>query len=564
MIHFDHRKYRPAPGLAMPNRQWPDRTIQQAPIWASVDLRDGNQALLEPMGVGQKRRLWALLVRLGLKQIEVGFPAASQPDFDFVRWLIEQGQIPADVTVQVLVQARQDLIRRTFEALAGAPRAIVHVYNSTSPVQRDWVFGSDREGVKAIARDGARWVREEAARYPETHWTFQYSPESFTATEPDYAVEVCEAVLDEWQPTPDHPCILNLPATVEVASPNHFADQVEWFATHISRRASVILCVHTHNDRGGAVAAAELALLAGADRVEGTLLGNGERTGNMDIVTLALNLYSQGIDPGLDLSRPDEILAVVAECTGIATHPRHPWVGELVYAAFSGSHQDAIRKCLKRQGADTPWQVAYLPIDPTDLGRTYQEVVRVNSQSGKGGVAFVMERDHGLNLPRWLQVELAQVVQRESERRGGEIDGETMVRLFLERFVCDQAPRQLAGYRLSRNGHDQLEVRIGSATGEYTLHGEGQGAIAAFVDAWTRAFGQAIQVLDYQEHAIGAGTDAEAAAYALLNVDGARVAGAAIDQDVVGASLRAVLSALNRTAPAAGAREPTMARALAA
>jgi 2-isopropylmalate synthase len=557
MVPFDHRKYRPGPVLAMPNRQWPDRTIEQAPIWASVDLRDGNQALLEPMVPEQKRRLWQLLVRLGLKEIEVGFPAASQPDYDFVRWLVEADQIPSDVTVQVLVQAREDLIRRTFESLSGVPRAIVHLYNSTSPVQRDWVFGSDREGVKAIAVQGARWVREAATRYPQTRWTFQYSPESFTATEPDYALEVCEAVMDEWQPTPEWPCIINLPATVEVASPNRFADQVEWFATHVRRRDALILSVHTHNDRGGAVAAAELALLAGADRVEGTLLGNGERTGNMDLVTLAMNLYSQGIDPGLDLSNPDEILSVVVGCTGIETHPRHPWVGELVYTAFSGSHQDAIRKSLQRQRPDAPWQVAYLPIDPRDLGRTYQEVVRVNSQSGKGGVAFVLERDFGLSLPRWLQVELAQVVQRESERRGGVIDGVGIEHLFREHFVHDQGPNRLLGYRLSRNGHDRIEARIGGPAGEVTLIGEGQGAIAAFVDAWTGgrcgAFVtpsyQAISVIDYQEHAIGEGTDAEAAAYCLLNLDGTRVAGAAIDQDVVGASLKAVLSALNRAAP---------------
>ncbi len=564
MTRFDHHKYQPGSVLAMPHRQWPDRTLRQAPIWASVDLRDGNQALLEPMGVAQKRRLWQLLVRLGLKQIEVGFPAASQPDYDFVRWLITANQIPANVTIQVLVQARDDLIRRTFEALAGVPRAIVHVYNSTSPVQRDWVFGSDQAGVKAIAVAGARRVRAEAARYPDTHWTFQYSPESFTATEPDYALEVCEAVIAEWQPTPAHPCIINLPATVEVASPNRFADQVEWFATRVSRREAVIISVHTHNDRGGAVAAAELALLAGADRVEGTLLGNGERTGNMDLVTLAMNLYSQGIDPGLDLSHPDEILAVVAECTGIPTHPRHPWVGELVYTAFSGSHQDAIRKCLKRQTADTPWQVAYLPIDPHDLGRSYQEVVRVNSQSGKGGVAFVMERDFGLNLPRWLQVELAQVVQRESEQRGGEVAGEDIHRLFRAHFVRDQGPVRLLGYRLNRNGHDELEVRLATAAGERLLKGAGQGAIAAFLDAWTGASGRVIQVLDYQEHALGEGTDAEAAAYVLLTLDGQRVAGAAIDQDVVGASLKAVLSALNRGADAAREAASPQTQALAA
>ncbi len=546
MHRFDHRKYSPAPRVELPNRQWPDRVVERAPIWASVDLRDGNQALVEPMGVAEKRRLWHLLVRLGVKEIEVGFPAASQPDFDFVRWLIEGRQIPEDVTIQVLVQAREDLIRRTFEALEGAPRAIVHVYNSTSTVQREWVFGSDREGVKAIARQGAQWVLEESRRYPGTHWTFQYSPESFTATEPDYAVEVCEAVLEVWEPTPERPSIINLPATVEVASPNCFADQVEYFATHVRRRASVILSVHTHNDRGGAVAAAELALLAGADRVEGTLLGNGERTGNMDIVTLALNLYSQGIDPGLDLSRPDEIVAVVGECTGIPLHPRHPWVGELVYTAFSGSHQDAIAKCLKRQTPQAPWQVAYLPIDPADLERSYQAVIRVNSQSGKGGVAFVLERDFGLRLPRWMQAELARAVQAESERSGGELGPARIHDLFRERFLAGEGPNRLLGYRLDRNGHDRIQARIATSEGERILEGEGQGAIAALVDAWGRAFGGAVHVLDYQEHALGEGTDAEAAAFVQLNLDGEPVAGAAIERDTVAAALKAVLAALNR------------------
>jgi 2-isopropylmalate synthase len=546
MTHFDHRRYRPGPVVDLPNRQWPSRVIAQAPIWASVDLRDGNQALLEPMGVAQKRRLWALLVKLGFKEIEVGFPAASQPDFDFVRWLIEQDQVPDDVTIQVLVQAREDLIRRTFDALAGAPRAIVHLYNSTSPIQRDWVFGQDREGVMAIARQGAEWVLREAQSRPETAWTFQYSPESFTATEPDYAVAVCEAVMDVWKPTPQRPCIINLPATVEVSSPNVFADQVEYFSTHVTRRESIILSVHTHNDRGGAAAAAELALLAGADRVEGTLLGNGERTGNLDVVTLAMNLYSQGIDPRLDLSDPDEIIRVVEDCTGMALHPRHPWVGELVYTAFSGSHQDAIRKCLMRQGQDEAWQVAYLPIDPRDLGRSYQAVIRVNSQSGKGGVAFVMERNFGLNLPRWMQIELARLVQAESERRGGEMDAASIRRVFLDQLVADQAPTRLLGYRLDRNGRDVIEVRIASPAGEHRLHGEGEGAMAAFVDAWSRWSGQPLRILDYQEHAIGEGTDAEAAAYVQLDLGQVRVTGAAIDRDTVGASLRAVLSALNR------------------
>ena len=551
MRSFDHRKYRPGPVVDLPNRQWPNRTIQYAPIWASVDLRDGNQALYDPMSVEQKRRLWDLLVSLGFKEIEVGFPAASQPDFDFVRWLIEEDRIPADVTIQVLVQAREDLIRRTYESLRGAQQAIVHVYNSTSPVQRERVFGQDRAGVKAIARQGAVWVQEMSRDYPQTKWTFQYSPESFSATEPDYAVEVCEAVLDVWRPTKSHPCIINLPATVEAASPNVFADQVEYFSTRISRRDGVILSVHTHNDRGGAVAAAELALLAGADRVEGTLLGNGERTGNADILTLAMNLYSQGIDPGLDLSRPDEIIQTCTQCTGLPVHPRHPWVGELVYTAFSGSHQDAIRKCLARQEADAAWEVAYLPIDPRDLGRSYQAVIRVNSQSGKGGVAFVMEREQGLVLPRWLQVELAPLVQRETEARGGVLDAASIRAIFERAFILDQAPSRLLGYRLDRNGHDRIEVRIGGPAGERILHGDGQGAIAAFVDAWTRWSGSRLRVLDYQEHAIGEGTDAEAAAYVHLEIDGARFIGAAIDRDTVAASLRAVLSALNRGATGA-------------
>ena len=546
MPRFDPRKYRRGPVVDLPNRRWPSRVVERAPIWASVDLRDGNQALLEPMGVAQKRRLWALLVKLGFKEIEIGFPAASQPDFDFVRWLIEEDKIPEDVTVQVLVQAREDLIRRTFDALEGAPRAIVHLYNSTSRVQRDWVFGQDRAGVKAIARQGAEWVLREAQRRPATRWTFQYSPESFTATEPDYAVEVCEAVLDVWQPTRQRPCIINLPATVEVASPNVFADQVEYFATHISRREAIVLSVHTHNDRGGAAAAAELALLAGADRVEGTLLGNGERTGNLDIVTLAMNLYSQGIDPGLDLSDPDEIVRVVEECTGTALHPRHPWVGELVYTAFSGSHQDAIRKSLIRQSPEEPWQVAYLPIDPRDLGRSYQAVIRVNSQSGKGGVAFVMERDFGLTLPRWMQVELARLVQAQSERRGGEMDAASIHRIFMDHFVVDQSPVRLLGYRLDRNGHDVIEARIAGPEGEQRLRGEGEGAMAAFVDAWSRWTGQPVRILDYQEHAIGEGTDAEAIAYVQLECGSQRISGAAIERDTVAASLGAVLSALNR------------------
>ena len=415
MPTLNAHKYRPIAPVVLPNRQWPSRQLTQAPTWCSVDLRDGNQALPEPMTVAQKQQMWQLLVKLGFKEIEVGFPAASQPDFDFVRWLIEAQQIPEDVTIQVLVQAREPLIARTYEALAGVKQAIVHVYNSTSPTQRDWVFGMDKAQVKALAVQGAQLLQRYAQNYPQTEWRFQYSPESFTQTEPDYALEVCNAVLDVWQPTVDKPAIINLPSTVQVATPNVFADQVEYISTQLAYRDAVVLCVHTHNDRGCAVAEAELAMLAGAQRVEGTLLGNGERTGNCDITTLAMNLYSQGVAPELDLSNPDEVIQVVKSCTNIELHPRHPWLGELVYTAFSGSHQDAIGKCLRMQPLDEPWQVAYLPIDPKDIGRSYEAVVRVNSQSGKGGTAFVLERDYGIRLPKWLQPAVAKHVQHLSE-----------------------------------------------------------------------------------------------------------------------------------------------------
>nr|WP_297458124.1 2-isopropylmalate synthase [uncultured Halomonas sp.] len=543
---FDHRKYTPAKPVPLTNRQWPSRTLTRAPIWASVDLRDGNQALLEPMNVEQKKRLWALLVKIGLKEIEVGFPSASQHDYDFVRWLIEEDQIPEDVNVQVLVQAREHLIERTFASLEGAKRAIVHVYNSTSTVQRERVFELDREGIVNIAEQGARWVKEHAARYPETQWTFQYSPESFTGTEPDFAVAICEAVMDVWQPTPQKPCILNLPATVEIGPVNHFADQIEYFITHLKNRESAIISLHTHNDRGGAAAAAELGLLAGADRVEGTLLGNGERTGNMDITTLAMNIYSQGIDPELDLSNPDEIIQVCTECTGLPVHPRHPWIGELVYTAFSGSHQDAIRKCLQKQQDDEAWQVAYLPIDPKDLGRDYQAVIRVNSQSGKGGMAFLLERDFGISLPRWMTLELAPHVQQASERISGELSGRMIRDILLDTFMHD-APLALKGYRLDREDAERLTATLIRGDESIALEGQGNGAISAFMDAWQRHTGQTVSVVDYGEHALGEGSDAVAIAFVQLNVDGARVSGMAEDGDTVSASLKAVLSAINRT-----------------
>lgn len=540
MSRFDHRKYQPIAPVDLPGRQWPTRTITQAPRWCSVDLRDGNQALPEPMSVAQKQAMWRQLLAMGFKEIEVGFPAASQPDFDFVRWLIDEGQIPADVTIQVLVQAREPLIARTFEALQGVHQAIVHVYNSTSPTQRDWVFGMDRAQVTALAVQGATLLRDYAARYPATRWTFQYSPESFTQTEVDYALEVCNAVLAVWQPSVEQPAIINLPSTVQVATPNVFADQVEFISTRLNHRDAVVLCVHTHNDRGCAVAEAELALLAGAQRVEGTLLGNGERTGNLDIVTMAMNLYSQGIDPRLDLSDPDQLMSVYQACTQLPVHPRHPWVGELVYTAFSGSHQDAIGKCLRRQPDAAPWQVAYLPIDPRDIGRSYEAVVRVNSQSGKGGAAFVLERDHGLRLPRWMQVTLARPVQQASEQSGGEVKSADIYRLWQQHFVQVPHGWALVDYTLdSQQGHDSLSLTLSDGR---VLNGRGQGALEALVDA----LGGGVQIADYQEHAISAGTQAQAVAYVQLTLAGVERQAAALAEDSVAASLQAVLTAVGR------------------
>ena len=409
MAQFDHKKYEPFKSISLPSRRWPDRVLDRAPSWCSVDLRDGNQALVEPMTTRQKSILWDQLVKLGFKEIEVGFPSASVTDFDFVRQLIEENRIPDDVTIQVLTQARPELIGKTFEALKGVKRAILHVYNSTSTVQREQVFDLDRDGITEIALDGARLVQDYALRYPETEWVFEYSPESFTGTELDFSVDICGAVAETWGATPDAPIIINLPSTVEMSTPNVFADQIEYFCRHLMRRKHVIISLHTHNDRGCGVAAAELGILAGADRIEGTLLGNGERTGNMDIVTMAMNLYSQGIDPQLDLSNIVEIIDVIEDCTNIAIAPRHPWAGELVYTAFSGSHQDAIRKSIHyhKEHNQSFWNVAYLPIDPRDIGRRYEEVVRINSQSGKGGVAYVLSREFGLELPKSMHPEVA-------------------------------------------------------------------------------------------------------------------------------------------------------------
>ncbi|APZ42744.1 2-isopropylmalate synthase [Acidihalobacter ferrooxydans] len=552
MSGFDHRKYRPFPPLAKRDRRWPDRTIDRAPRWASVDLRDGNQALVQPMNVEQKLKLFELLVSMGFKEIEVGFPAASQPDFDFVRRIIDEGRVPDDVAIQVLTQAREELIARTYEALRGVKRAIVHVYNSTNPAQREQVFRLDRAGVKAIAVRGAQWVKDYAARYPGTEWTFQYSPESFSQTEPDFAVEVCTAVNDVWRPEHGQAVIHNLPATVESSTPNVFADQVEWFCDHLPGREHVSISVHTHNDRGCGIAAAELAVLAGADRVEGTLMGNGERTGNMDIVTMAMNLYSQGVDPELDLSAAREMAESYTECTGMPVHPRHPWVGELVYTAFSGSHQDAIRKGMAhyREHPAAGWSVPYLPIDPADLGRRYEEVVRINSQSGKGGVAHVLERDYAISLPRWLAQEVSRAVQAESERSGGEVAPARIHEIFSQQFGATPAGWELDSYALSRAGNE-VKAAVGVGAGQQIAHlsGQGHGVVEALVDALNQRYGIGLAVEQFDQHALSAGTEANAMASVRIRFGHETATAVAFGEDTTAAALQAVLSAAGQVIP---------------
>ena len=546
MSSFDHRKHKPFQPIAMNNRRWPDRVLDKAPGWCSVDLRDGNQALIEPMTTHQKSQLWDQLVKVGFKEIEVGFPSASGHDYDFVRDLIDNGRIPEDVTIQVLTQARADLIEKTFEALKGVRRAVVHMYNSTSTVQREQVFSLDRQGIVDIAVQGARLVQDCAARYPETEWVFEYSPESFTGTELDFAVEICDAVTAVWQPTPEHPVIINLPATVEMSTPNVYADQIEWFCDHVNNRESLLISLHTHNDRGCAVAAAELGVLAGADRVEGTLMGNGERTGNMDIITMAMNLYSQGVDPELQLGNMDEIIRTTRECTQLPVHPRHPYAGELVFTAFSGSHQDAIKKCLSRRDEKAPWEVAYLPIDPADIGRSYQEVIRINSQSGKGGIAFVLERDYGLELPRWLQIDFSAAVQAYAEESEAEVGSDEIYRLFEQTYLDDEGRWQLGNYQVSRENHvDKLQAELTRGGASQALSGSGNGVVAAFVDAVQRFVGKQIVLVEYSEHALSHCADAEAVCYIQLNVDGERYCGVGRSHDIVQASLNGILGAIN-------------------
>jgi 2-isopropylmalate synthase len=558
---FDPSKYQAFPPLRKTDRRWPDRTIECAPAWCAVDLRDGNQALIKPMTVEQKLRLFRLLVDIGFKEIEVGFPAASQPDFDFVRRIFDEGLVPDDVQIQVLTQSREDLMARTFEALRGAKRATVHLYNSTSPVQRDYVFQLDRAGIIDIAVRGAEWVKQYAAAQPGTAWEFEYSPESFTSTELPFALEIVNAVNDVWRPDQGQPVVINLPATVEVSTPNIYADMIEWMIDNMKYRSHVRLSVHTHNDRGSGVAAAELAVMAGADRVEGTLLGNGERTGNTDLITMAMNLYSQGVDPKLDFSQMHEIVAVVEECTEIRTHPRHPYAGELVFTAFSGSHQDAIRKSLAHYEEGKIWNVAYLPIDPHDLGRHYEEVVRINSQSGKGGVLHVLERDFGITLPRWLQIDFAKVVQREAERTGGELEASRIRELFDRSYLELSDKFRLNGYDLGREG-ERVHAAVSLLGGE-RLEGEGRGVVEALVDAMTKTYGLALRVDAFDEAALGKGTDARAMACVRLHAGNASAAGVALAEDTTSAALQAVLAAGGRLIAAASGAVQTSARKVA-
>ncbi|HEX4475749.1 MAG TPA: 2-isopropylmalate synthase [Polyangiaceae bacterium] len=543
-MSFNSSKYRPFAPIQMPARRWPDRVIERAPDWCAVDLRDGNQALVRPMTVEKKLRLFRVLVDIGVKEIEVGFPAASQPDFDFVRRIIDEKLVPDDVRLQVLTQSRQDLIARSFEAVRGAKRVNVHLYNSTSTVQRDVVFGLDRKGIIDIAVRGATWIAECAEAQPETDFEFEYSPESFTNTELDFAAEIVNAVTAVWRPDRGQRVVINLPATVEVSTPNVYADMIEWMIDHIEHRRFLRVSVHTHNDRGSGVAAAELGVMAGADRVEGTLLGNGERTGNMDLVTMAMNLYSQGVDPKLDLSRMKDIVRVVEECTEIATHPRHPWVGELVFTAFSGSHQDAIRKCLARQTDAEPWNVAYLPIDPEDLGRRYEEVVRLNSQSGKGGVLHVLERDFGITIPRWLTIEFAKVVQTEAERTGDEVDARRVRQLFDAAYVAVTDDARVVGYDLARDG-ERVHAEVTLSDGK-RLSGNGGGAVEALIDAWERARKLAFTVEAFDEMALGAGTAASAMACVRVRAGSDVRVGVAFAPDTTAATLQAVSTAIAR------------------
>lgn len=545
---FDHTKYRSYPALSLKDRTWPDTVLTKAPTMCSVDLRDGNQALVKPMSVEQKVKMFKLLVKLGFKEIEIGFPSAAQPEYDFARRLIEENLVPDDVTIQVLTQAREHLIEKTFEAMKGVKRAIIHVYNSTSTVQREQTFGMSEQQIADIAVQGAKWVQEYAEKNPESEWAFEYSPESFTGTEVDYAIEVCNKVIDVWQPKNGRHVIINLPATVEMSTPNVFADQIEYMCRGLHQREHIAVSLHTHNDRGCGVAATELGLMAGADRVEGALFGNGERTGNMDLVTLAMNFYSQGIDPTLDFSDVQEMIDVYQECTNLPVHPRHPWVGELVYTAFSGSHQDAIRKSLQFHNDNelAHWEVAYLPINPADLGRDYEAVVRINSQSGKGGVAHVLERDYGIELPKWMHGHVSKVVQKAAEQAGTEIRSAKIKELFDEQFSSIPNGWHLYGYDLSSSSaQTEATFRIEAAE-PLELKGCGQGALEALADALGKHYSVDIKVTQFDEHALQQGTDADAIASLAISVDGVESVAVSINEDTTTANLQALLSAVGR------------------
>jgi len=552
-------RYRPLAPIDIPDRTWPSRTITDAPRWLSTDLRDGNQALIDPMTPARKRRMFERLVRMGYKEIEVGFPAASENDFAFVRELVESDAVPADVTISVLTQAREDLIERTVQSIVGARDANVHLYNATAPLFRRVVFGVNRDECKSIAVQGTEWVMKYADELlTDTDFGYQYSPEIFTGTELDFAVEVCEAVSDAWQPGPGREIILNLPATVEMSTPNVYADQIEWFSRQLTRREHSVVSLHPHNDRGCAIAATELALMAGADRVEGCLFGHGERTGNVDLVTLGMNLFSQGIDPRIDFSEIDEIRRTVEYCTGLPVHPRHPYAGDLVYTAFSGSHQDAIKKgleALEREAAaagvpvsEYAWEAPYLPIDPHDVGRTYEAVIRVNSQSGKGGVAYLMKAEHNLDLPRRLQIEFSRVVQQHTDTEGGEVAPDELWAFFQGEYLGREAPLKLNSVHTSsaEGERDALTVNVYVDGERHTLSGQGNGPIAAFCDA-LEGVGHQVRVLDYAEHALSSGGDAMAAAYVECEIGGHVVWGVGLDANIVTASLKAVVSAVNRS-----------------
>jgi 2-isopropylmalate synthase len=552
MLKAPGTKYRPFPQIDLPDRQWPSRTITKPPRWLSTDLRDGNQAIVDPMDAVKKNRFFDLLVDVGVKEIEVGFPAAGQTEFDFISALVRSGRVPDDVVVQVLTQSREDLIKRSFESLAGAKQAIVHLYNAVSPAWREIVFRMSREEVKQIAINGAKWLRDEAARQPDVDWHFEYSPETFSTAELDFSLEVCEAVMDILQPTADRPVILNLPATVEAATPNIYADQIEYFCRNLPRRETAAISLHTHNDRGTGVAAAELGLMAGADRVEGCLFGNGERTGNCCLVTVALNMYTQGIDPGLDFSDIDRVIETVEYCNQLPVHPRHPYGGELVFTAFSGSHQDAIKKGFEAQEQrnDALWRVPYLPIDPADLGRNYEAVIRVNSQSGKGGFAWVLEQGQGLKLPKRLQIDFSAYVQRLADALGRELDSGDIWQCFQDAYFLDASGSrfELVDYEETRaaDGSRLFAGTINVGGTRQSVSGRGNGLVSSVLATLKETFGLKMEVLDYTEHALGKGSDARAAAYLECALpDGRVVWGVGIDEDVATASVRAILSAAN-------------------